>query len=387
MLKFLSILSTNIGPMLGGECNVWPHPWVSLHMVTDGGIALAFTFFCMLLVRVTRLHQALPYGWVTWLWSLFFGLSATSHFLALHILHPSRPLLSGSVKLLTAVTGFLAMMGLLRALPGLMTSPSRAALQRMQQTLRQQIVRQKNQEDQIRQALNQKETLLREVHHRVKNNLQVVSSLLYLQAQQLNDPNFISLFNESQNRIMTISLLHETLCYGSSVGRINLKDYIRDVVHKLHGTLLGKADIAVIIEEGPALLINIDAAMSCGLIVNELVTNALQHAYPADAPGSVEVHLKSCTQHITVVVKDNGCGISSTAMRKPSKTLGLSLVQSLAQQLSGTVTFATAAGTTCTLNFAKPADTEEIKFDAALCERIGSTATRWDAEQDLRSKT
>jgi two-component sensor histidine kinase len=359
MFKILSVLYNSVNTM-------GPTPFLALDIVADCAIALAFTVFCMLFVWLSQRRQALSTGGVTWCWSLFFGLNATLHLLTLPFLHLSPPWLSGSLKLLTALIGTLAMMGRLRSLPSLVAEPSQTALQHVQQALRQQIKKQTQQEQQIREVLNQKEMLLREVHHRVKNNLQVISSLLYLQAQRLDDPSFISLFNQSQNRIMTISLLHETLCYGSSVGRINLKDYIRDVVQKVHGAQVSKAGIAVVIEECPALLINIDAAMSCGLIVNELVTNALQHAYAAEAPGSVEVQLKSCTQSITVVVKDSGCGIPSAEVCGGNKTLGLSLVQSLAQQLSGTVTFAAAAGTTCTLHFPKPNDVEELKADQSL---------------------
>ena len=202
----------------------------------------------------------------------------------------------------------------------------------------------------VRRSLAEKETLLREVHHRVKNNLNVVSSLLSLQSSMIKDPDqAITAFQSARDRVAAMSLVHEELYKSLKFSRIDMKPYAETLVHNIaraHG-LGGR--VAVEVEVEPVEL-PVDTAVPCGLILNELVTNAFKYAFPGDREGRVDVVFTRCQAgSVQLTVKDNGVGFPSE--RSDGDSLGLTLVDLLARQISGQVVHTQDEGSRCTVEF------------------------------------
>jgi two-component sensor histidine kinase/ligand-binding sensor domain-containing protein len=198
------------------------------------------------------------------------------------------------------------------------------------------ITEQKLAEEALRTSLREKETLLQEVHHRVKNNLQVICSLLDLQSQTLKDPKTLEIFRESFNRVKSMALIHEKLYESTSLERINLAEYVETLTNYLlqsYGVNQELITLKVDVEE---VFLNIDTAIPCGLIINELISNSLKYAFPQEKNGMIEIKLCSDIEHrFTLTVKDNGIGFSKDLNPQKPTTLGLQLVNALTQQLEG----------------------------------------------------
>lgn len=207
-------------------------------------------------------------------------------------------------------------------------------------------------EEAIRLSLEEKTALLKEVHHRVKNNLQIVVSLLNLQAVQTADPVTLNTLTDTQNRVRSMALLHETLYRSGNLARVNLASYVDELCAHLFRSCGSAAARIRLQTQAVGVSLNLDQAVPCGLIINELVSNALQHAFPNQQPGQITVALTaSPLGQVTLAVSDDGTGLPPEATLRQSKTLGLQLVRALAQQLGGTADFAPGPGTTCHITF------------------------------------
>jgi PAS domain S-box-containing protein len=214
------------------------------------------------------------------------------------------------------------------------------------------ITERKQAQDRIRDSLVEKETLLREIHHRVKNNLQVISGLLNLQSHYIDDENIKTIYKESQNRIKTMALIHEELYQREDLARINLAEYIRSLTNNLLASydMTGRrVKLALDLSD---LDISIDTAIPCGLIVNELVSNALKHAFPGKKRGEIKVSLNPVTgSRYELAVRDNGVGLPDGLDIKKTGSLGLRLVSILAEQLGGELHFENDKGAAFSLLF------------------------------------
>ncbi|KYK32367.1 MAG: PAS domain S-box protein [Theionarchaea archaeon] len=198
------------------------------------------------------------------------------------------------------------------------------------------ITERKRAEGQIRESLREKEVLLQELHHRVKNNMQIISSLLNLQAGYIGDDHLLEVFKESQNRIKSMALVHERLYESKDMARIDFKAYVQSLTNSLFqsysaGDITLKTDVKDI-------SLTIDNAIPCGLIINELVSNSLKHAFP-DKKGEITIALHPLEGNkVELIVSDNGCGMPDIDFRS-TKSLGLCLVAILAEdQLKGKIT-------------------------------------------------
>lgn len=200
------------------------------------------------------------------------------------------------------------------------------------------VTERKRSEDLIRSSLREKEVLLREIHHRVKNNLQVVSSLLNLQARAIKDPLAHEAFRESENRVRSMGLIHEALYKSENLAKIDFGTYIRDLTRTLlHSYVGGREGIAIVVE-ADNIALSTDSAVSCGLIVHELVSNAMKYAFPAGRCGEIRVGLRSTGEsELTLSVSDDGVGLPPDLDFRNTPSLGLRLVDGLATQLGGTV--------------------------------------------------
>ncbi len=210
----------------------------------------------------------------------------------------------------------------------------------------------KDMEDQLRRMLKEKESLLREVHHRVKNNLQVISSLLNLQSASIKDPAVNQLFRECQVRITSIALLHETLHRSHDLSHIKMGDYIRTLTgHLFRSYGVDPALIALDLKVDDVEF-DIDTGLTCGLIIDELVSNCLKHAFVDHGGGTVRIEL---LDHLdgtfTLCVGDDGSGIPKDGVLNNPDSLGLELVSLLAEKLDGNTELSSGAGTEWRIRF------------------------------------
>lgn len=210
-------------------------------------------------------------------------------------------------------------------------------------------------EAQIKASLQEKEVLLREIHHRVKNNMQVISSLLALQAGYTEDVDANQMFRESQNRIRSMALVHELLYQSKDLAKIDFVEYVHKLTrHLLHSYLTDSKRIKLDIISGPVFL-EIDMAIPCGLIINELISNSLKHAFPDNRQGTLRVELRTEGNGLhTIIVRDDGVGLPKGLNVHQTETLGLQLVTSLAGQLNATIGLHSFHGTTFEIRFAIP---------------------------------
>jgi PAS domain S-box-containing protein len=202
----------------------------------------------------------------------------------------------------------------------------------------------------LRRSLHEKEVLLKEIHHRVKNNVQVISSLLRLQAGRVSDPQVREVLLESHGRVRAIGLLHEKLYRAHDLARVDMDDYVRGLTTELLRTYGGAEGAVRVTTDVRGVSLGIDAAVPCGLIVNELVTNALKHAFPGGS-GRVEVRMRRDGALVEIAVADDGVGLPAGFDLAQVATLGLHLVRSLSRQLQATVLLERAGGTRCTIGF------------------------------------
>jgi len=213
------------------------------------------------------------------------------------------------------------------------------------------ITRRKQTEEKIRASLKEKEVLLKEIHHRVNNNLQIISSLLSLQSEYVKDARCTASLEESRNRIRTMALVHEKLYQSENLASINLKEYVKSLVSGLVRSYRVNTDRITPKTNVEDIFLGVDTAIPCGLIINELVSNALKHAFP-DRKGEITVTLHSVDDIIELTVSDNGIGIPDNIDFKAAETLGLHLVTILAEdQLEGEITLDRSKGTSFKITF------------------------------------
>ena len=210
-------------------------------------------------------------------------------------------------------------------------------------------------EQQMVQSLHEKELLLKEIHHRVKNNLQVVSSLLNLQANHIKDPLTREIFKESQVRVKSMALIHEKLYQSKDLARIDVGAYIKTLGDYLYRTYVINADTIKMSVHAEDIQLGLDGAIPCGLIINELISNSLKHAFPGGRRGAITINLtKDTGGAILLAFRDDGVGMPPDQSIEKSPTLGLQLVHSLAEQLRATVNVRVEAGTEFTIRFPEP---------------------------------
>jgi two-component sensor histidine kinase len=216
------------------------------------------------------------------------------------------------------------------------------------------ITQRKMAEIKVRESLREKEVLLQEIHHRVKNNLQVISSLLDLQSQHIEEPATLELFRESCNRIRAMALVHETLYKFKDFAKINFTEYIENLSSYLfsaYGVNVENINLELDIDD---VTLNVDTAIPCGLIINELVSNALKYAFPNKAEGKIYIALHFDEDKIyTLTIRDNGIGLPPNWQVSSVNSLGLKLVDILAQQLEGTLQVNSRSGTEFSLIFSE----------------------------------
>jgi PAS domain S-box-containing protein len=220
----------------------------------------------------------------------------------------------------------------------------------------------KESEELIRTSLKEKEVLLQEVHHRVKNNMQIIASMLNLQSKYIKDKKVLQLFRESQSRILAMALIHEKLYMSKDIANINFRHYVGSLARNLLDTLTIKSQNIALELDIDEVSFNTETAIPCGLIINELVSNSINHAFPNDKDGEISIALqREDSGGLALTVKDNGIGIPEGLDIRNSKSLGLELVSLLAEkQLQSTLELNTTEGTEFTIRF------KELRYSKRL---------------------
>lgn len=208
----------------------------------------------------------------------------------------------------------------------------------------------KQAQQRIANSLQEKEALLKEIHHRVKNNLQVISSLLNLQSGQIEDEQTRVVFQESQNRIRSMALIHEKLYQSQDLSQIDFGDYVDNLIAILFRSYGSASSVAVKVEVRDVFL-SAETAVLCGLILNELFSNAIKHAFVDGRSGQIIVKLEVENKRYCLTIADNGVGFPPQNQHRQSNTLGLQLVHTLVGQLGGDMTINNRQGTTIIIAF------------------------------------
>jgi PAS domain S-box-containing protein len=208
-------------------------------------------------------------------------------------------------------------------------------------------------EEDLRTSLQDKEVLLKEVYHRVKNNLQVVCSLLSLQAEILQDREALLAFHDCQARIQSMALIHEALYHSSSLAQVHFGDYARRLAEDLLRAQSVEPERIRLTFETEEVWLSAEQALPCGLILNELLTNCVKHAFPADRAGDICIVVQTDAEaHVTIAVRDTGVGFPEDVDFRTTASLGMQLVCLLTEQLGGTIALERREGTAVTIRFA-----------------------------------
>jgi len=246
---------------------------------------------------------------------------------------------------------------------------------RLYKSAQQELAERKRAEEQIKASLEEKEVLLKEIHHRVKNNLQVISSLLDLQSDYIKDPQTLELFKESRNRIKSMALVHEKLYQSKDLARVDFTKYVQSLGANLFQSYGGRSEAIALKIDMAEVSLSIDTAIPCGLIISELVSNSLKHAFPESkacgpmnsptarsgsaSKGEIRIELRvqegrenvPDRQHLVLTVGDNGIGFPKDLDFQNAESLGLKLVVGLTNQLGGTIELDRNGGTTFKIRF------------------------------------
>jgi PAS domain S-box-containing protein len=206
-------------------------------------------------------------------------------------------------------------------------------------------------EELTKESLQEKEVLLKEVHHRVKNNLQVISSIMNLQSSYIKDKYALEMLRELQNRIKSMSFIHESLYQTSAFSNIKFSEYVVTLTKNLIHSYRIYSGLIELKHDVDEIYLNLDTSIPCGLIVNELVSNALKYAFPNDRKGEVWVRLKIDNSVVTLTISDNGVGLPENFDFKNTESLGLQLVTSLVEQINGEIFCENKIGTKFTVTF------------------------------------
>ena len=203
----------------------------------------------------------------------------------------------------------------------------------------------------LKNSLKEKELLLREIHHRVKNSLQIISSLLSLQASEFDDNLIIEKYKESENRIHTIALIHENLYQSTDISNIDFKNYLEILIDDIMYSYKVDREMIKTVLDLNDYELGIETAIPVGLIINELVSNSLKHAFKSGDNGEIRIVLDKHNETYTLTVQDNGVGLPDNILMENSKSLGLMLVNALVTQLEGEISFEVKNGTSFKISF------------------------------------
>ena len=316
-------------------CGSWTRGEVLLNNAADLAVALAYLAVPFILWRLRRRRPDLPFSWMLVVFGLFIITCGVTHVFEIILFYHPIYRAAGLVKVITAIASWAAVVALVKVSPALEALRSPHELEALNATLAKEV-------EQRREAEEQKEVLLRELHHRVKNNLQTVSSLLQL--QQNSTKSGEDMLKESRGRVKALAMVHESLYLSADLSQVDMNNYLSRVCTSLVASLSPAIKIKV---KAPVHL-HADTAVPCGLIVNELVTNSAKHGQEGV---SIRVSLQEKDSQLTLRVEDDGRGFQKSMNQQTPETLGLRLVTALTSQLGGQTRYENSQGAVVELTF------------------------------------
>ena len=316
-----------------GFCLSWAPGLVALHAGSDAVIGLAYLSIPLAIAAFVKMRPDIKYSWVAYLFVAFILACGTTHLMAIVTLWAPAYGVEGLIKLVTAGLSIATAALLWPLLPKIAALPSAAELERRVEERTAELARLVEEQ---KATLAQRDLLLREVYHRVKNNLQMVDGLLVMQSRQITDPDARKALRSLRDRIFALGLVHQQLMSSSDLKTFDIAPFLSELSSNI---VEGGA--------GDAVALSVEA-IPLGLLVNELVTNSLKHAFP-DGGGEIEVNLSRTDQgELLLVVADNGRGYSPKAPRAegPKVALGSTIIQGLVAQMEGTIMIESQQGLT-----------------------------------------
>lgn len=342
------LLWPTLAARIFGSSDYLPHAFCYLrrpalvwtHVTADSLIALAYLAISVTLTYlVYKARRDIPFHWIFLAFGLFIIACGGTHFMEVVTIWKPVYVLSAALKIFTALASLMTAAVLPYNVPHILALVQKA--KRSEQVTAT-----------LRASEERKEALLREVHHRVKNNLAVVCSLFYLQSTHTKDETTAQVFREMENRVHSMALVHETLYGSENLARIDFADYAQVLAKDILASHGNVGDPVRLKSDMETVIMSIDLAVPCGLILNELISNAFKHGFPNGGTGEIKVTLRAQAEDKCLLcVEDNGVGIPGD-FDVTKKSLGLRLVRSLTEQIRGTFELAKSdLGTSARLQF------------------------------------
>jgi two-component sensor histidine kinase len=369
MLEHLGAVLSSEDFMPHGMCFLWRPDLLWLHVVSDGLTALAYYSIPFALVYFVWKRQDLAFPGVFLLFGAFILACGTTHVMGIWTIWRPDYWVDGGIKLFTGLISVLTAALVWRVMPAALALPSRGELEVANAALARQIDERRRAEDTVRRmnleleervrertkeleasnerlraALHEKEVLLREVHHRVKNNLQVVSGLLTLQASRA-DPALMRHFQDSQERIRAMGRVHEQLYRADDASAFDPAAYVRAICDDLREIYGAAGRVTCQVEARRPVRIPLDVATPLALIVNEVISNAYKHAFPDGRRGEIRVVLDETEAGTLLEIRDDGIGLPDGQGEPGDASMGQRLVRLLAQQIDATAELRSEGGT------------------------------------------
>jgi two-component sensor histidine kinase len=368
-----------------GFCLLWAPGLIVLHAASDAIIGLAYFSIPLALAAFVSQRKDLEYSWVAYLFVAFILACGTTHLMSILTLWSPAYGIEGIIKLITAILSIATAVILWPLIPKLVALPSTSQLQQLnlqlsskisEQELTAQLLRESETEirrsnaelerrveertaelvaanNRLSQALEQRDLLLREVYHRVKNNLQLIDSIVTLQTRRLSDPEAKSALQSLRRRLYALGLVHQQLMSSTDLKTFDVSPFLKELSENIIEGIGGR-EIALSVRTIP-LAVGLDFAIPLGLLVTELVTNSLKHAFP-NGKGMIDVALNRVDDGtLALVVSDNGAGydIAETSRREKTGGLGTTLIEGLVSQLKATLNIRKENGTVSEVFFAQ----------------------------------
>ena len=326
-----------------GFCLSWAPGLVALHAGSDVVIGLAYLSIPLAIAAFIKMRPDIKYSWVAYLFVAFILACGTTHLMAILTLWVPAYGIEGLIKLVTAILSIATAGILWPLLPKLAALPSAAELERRVEERTAELARVVEEQ---KATLAQRDLLLREVYHRVKNNLQMVDGLIVMQSRQLTDPDARAALRGLRDRVFALGLVHQQLMSSSDLKTFDIAPFLNELSSNIiNGGPGSEVELSV---EAIPLDVGLDFAIPLGLLVNELVTNSLKHAFP-EGKGEIDVNLsRTDLGELLLVVADNGKGYDAQPLAKRSSkgALGSTIIAGLVTQLEGTIMVESRQGLT-----------------------------------------
>lgn len=334
-----------------GHCFLWRSDLLFLHVLCDAVIAVSYYSIPFALIYFIVKRPDVLFRWIAVLFGIFILACGTTHILGIVVVWNPIYWVDGGVKAVTAIASIATAVIVWRIMPQALAIPSTAQLRGLNAALEDRVrdrtldLERSNAE--LQSAIKAKEVLLQEVHHRVKNNLQVVSALLSMQSQKA--PDLGRHFQDSASRIEAMGRVHDQLHRVSNVAALDLGDYLKALAGDL-ARIYGRCDIAVRFSlPAEPVWIDLEAANPLVLLLNEALSNVFKHAFPGRS-GEVDVRLGASDEGPVVTIADDGIGLSAgSADRAGESSMGMNLIKMLAEQIGARFDIAEGKGTIFTL--------------------------------------